>query len=84
MLGMKVKEAWANKETGLSPNFWGRAMGWYGMAMVDVLDYLPKDHPGRARLISYIKSYTDAVIKVQDKKTDFGIRFWINHWKRKL
>ncbi len=63
------QEAWANKETGLSPNFWGRAMGWYGMAMVDVLDYLPKDHPGRARLISYIKSYADAVIKVQDKKS---------------
>ncbi len=61
------KEAWADKETGLSQNFWGRAMGWYGMAMVDVLDYLPKDHPGRARLISYIKSYTDAIIKVQDK-----------------
>lgn len=63
------KEDWANKETGLSPNFWGRAMGWYGMAMVDVLDYLPKDHPGRARIISYIKSYSDAVIKYQDKKS---------------
>lgn len=63
------KEAWANKETGLSPNFWGRAMGWYGMAMVDVLDYLPKDHPGRARMISYIKSYSDAVIKYQDEKS---------------
>lgn len=61
------KEAWADKETGLSQNFWGRAMGWYGMAMVDVLDYLPKDHPGRPKLISYIKSYTDAIIKVQDK-----------------
>lgn len=61
------KEAWADKETGLSQNFWGRAMGWYGMAMVDVLDYLPKDHPGRTKLISYIKSYTDAIIKVQDK-----------------
>ncbi|GAA5095069.1 glycoside hydrolase family 88 protein [Chryseobacterium ginsengisoli] len=63
------KEAWANKETGLSPNFWGRSMGWYGMAMVDVLDFLPKDHPGRARLISYIKSYTDTIIKVQDKNS---------------
>lgn len=61
------EQAWANKETGVSPNFWGRAMGWYGMAMVDVLDYLPKDHPGRAKLISYLKSYTDAIIKVQDK-----------------
>lgn len=62
------EQAWANKETGVSPNFWGRAMGWYGMAMVDVLDYLPKDHPGRAKLISYLKSYTDAIIKVQDKE----------------
>ena len=63
------EQAWADKQTGLSPNFWGRAMGWYGMAMVDVLDYLPKDHPGRARIISYIKSYSDAVIKYQDKKS---------------
>lgn len=63
------EQAWANKETGLSPNFWSRAMGWYGMAIVDVLDYLPQNHPGRTKLISYLKSYTDAVIKVQDKET---------------
>jgi len=63
------EQAWADKQTGLSPNFWGRAMGWYGMAMVDVLDYLPKDHPGRARIISYIKSFSDAVIKYQNKKS---------------
>lgn len=63
------QQAWANKETGLSPNFWSRAMGWYGMAMVDVLDNFPKDHPGRQRLINYLKSYTDALIKVQDPKT---------------
>ena len=63
------QQAWADKETGLSPHFWGRAMGWYGMAMVDVLDYLPENHPGRARIISYIKSFSDAIIKVQDKKS---------------
>jgi unsaturated rhamnogalacturonyl hydrolase len=63
------EQQWANKQTGQSPNFWSRAMGWYGMAMVDVLDYLPQNHPGRAKLISYIKSYTDALIKVQDKET---------------
>ncbi|WP_029293746.1 glycoside hydrolase family 88/105 protein [Chryseobacterium hispalense] len=62
------QEMWADKQTGLSPNFWGRAMGWYGMAMVDVLDYLPQNHPGRTRLISYIKSFADAIIKVQDKE----------------
>ncbi|REC80120.1 glycosyl hydrolase family 88 [Chryseobacterium elymi] len=63
------EQAWADKNTGLSPNFWSRAMGWYGMAIVDVLDYFPKNHPGRAKLISYLKSYCDAVIKVQDKQT---------------
>ena len=42
MDGMKARQQkWANKQTGLSPNFWARAMGWYGMAMVDVLDYFP-------------------------------------------
>ena len=69
------EQAWADKQTGLSPNFWGRAMGWYGMAMVDVLDYLPQNHPGRARLISYLRSYADAVIKVQDK--DSGLWYQV-------
>ncbi|CAA7194117.1 glycoside hydrolase family 88/105 protein [Chryseobacterium potabilaquae] len=63
------EQAWANKETGLSPNFWSRAMGWYGMAIVDVLDYLPQNHPGRIKLLSYLQSYCDAIIKVQDKET---------------
>lgn len=63
------EQQWADKKTGLSPNFWSRAMGWYGMAMVDVLDYLPQNHPGRARLLSYLKSYCDAVVKVQDHDT---------------
>lgn len=63
------EQQWADKKTGLSPNFWSRAMGWYGMAMVDVLDYLPQNHPGRARMLAYLKSYSDAVIKVQDRET---------------
>lgn len=63
------EQEWADKNTGLSPNFWGRAMGWYGMAIVDVLDFLPENHPGRARLIGYLKSYSEALVKVQDKKT---------------
>ena len=63
------EQAWADKQTGLSPNFWGRAMGWYGMAIVDVLDFLPQNHSGRARLISYLNSYSEALVKVQDSKT---------------
>ncbi|SFU27535.1 unsaturated rhamnogalacturonyl hydrolase [Pustulibacterium marinum] len=63
------EQQWANKETGTSPNFWSRAMGWYGMAMVDVLDYLPETHPGRAKLIGYLNQYAEAIVSVQDSKT---------------
>ena len=60
-------QKWANKETGLSQHYWSRAMGWYGMALVDVLDYLPKSHPGHQKLINYLNNYAEAIIKVQDK-----------------
>ena len=63
------KQRWANPETGCSPNFWGRAIGWYAMALVDVLDVLPQDHPGRNKLISILKDLCGSVIKVQDQKT---------------
>jgi unsaturated rhamnogalacturonyl hydrolase len=60
---------WANKETGASPEFWGRADGWYGMAMADVLDWLPLDHPGRKAILPIFQAYCAAVLKVQDPDT---------------
>ncbi|WP_299105548.1 glycoside hydrolase family 105 protein [uncultured Winogradskyella sp.] len=60
-------QKWANKETGLSENFWSRGMGWYGMALVDVLDFLPENHQGRARIIKYLNQYAEAIVKYQDK-----------------
>jgi len=60
---------WADKNTGLSKNFWGRGMGWYFMALVDVLDYLPKEHPKRDSLILIAKGLAEALTKVQDKQT---------------
>jgi unsaturated rhamnogalacturonyl hydrolase len=61
------KMPWANKETGNSPNFWSRALGWYVMALVDVLDYMPKDHPKHKELVQYLNSACAAVAKYQDK-----------------
>ncbi|WP_276381311.1 glycoside hydrolase family 105 protein [Flavobacterium sp. H4147] len=58
---------WANKETGNSPNFWSRALGWYVMALVDVLDYFPKEHPKRPELIKYLNNASAALAKYQDK-----------------
>ncbi|QSB28905.1 glycoside hydrolase family 105 protein [Flavobacterium sp. CLA17] len=57
---------WANKVTGTSPNFWSRSIGWYMMALVDVLDYMPKDHPKRKELIQYLNEIAKAVAKYQD------------------
>ncbi|WP_242118368.1 glycoside hydrolase family 88/105 protein [Aestuariivivens sediminicola] len=61
------EQRWANKETGNSQHFWSRGMGWYGMAMVDVLDFLPENHPGRERIILYLNQYAEAITKVQDQ-----------------
>jgi unsaturated rhamnogalacturonyl hydrolase len=54
---------------GHSPNFWARAMGWYGMALVDALDYFPANHPGRATLTAILQRYAAAIQKVQDPST---------------
>jgi unsaturated rhamnogalacturonyl hydrolase len=62
-------EQWADKVTGRSPNFWARAMGWYGMALVDVLDYFPENHPKRKELIAILNRFATATLKVQDQKT---------------
>jgi unsaturated rhamnogalacturonyl hydrolase len=57
---------WANKKTGTAPHIWLRALGWYGMALVDVLDYFPVDHPKRKVLINYLNELTIAVKQYQD------------------
>jgi len=61
------KQRWANKETGQSPNFWGRSIGWWFMAMVDVLDYVPESHPQRDSIVGMIKGLAAAMAKYQDK-----------------
>jgi len=63
------QQKWADKTTGLSPNVWGRALGWFGMAMVDVLDHFPEAHPGRDSIIQILNRFAKAVTNVQDKKT---------------
>ncbi len=62
-------QRWCNPETGQSKHFWGRGMGWYVMAIVEVLDYLPEDHPGRTDLIGILSRTCDALMKVRDEKT---------------
>ena len=59
--GMK----WSDDETGLSPHFWSRSIGWYLMAAIDILDYLPASHEGRGDIIRIIKELSSAVLAFQ-------------------
>ena len=63
------QQKWADPVTGLSPNFWSRSIGWYMMAMVDVLDFLPADHPKRGEVISILQNLSASIEKFRDKKT---------------
>jgi unsaturated rhamnogalacturonyl hydrolase len=63
------KMPWANKKTGLSPEVWSRAMGWYAMALVDVLEYMPASDPQRAALADVARRTLMAVARYQDPAT---------------
>jgi unsaturated rhamnogalacturonyl hydrolase len=67
------EQKWADPKTGLSKEFWGRAVGWYAMALVDVLDFIPKNHPRRGEIVAILDRLATAVTKVQDSKS--GV-FW--------
>lgn len=63
------EQKWADKATGLSPQAWDRAVGWYAMALVDVLDYLPAGNAHRAALIKDLQRLAPVLAKYQDAKT---------------
>jgi unsaturated rhamnogalacturonyl hydrolase len=65
----KRQQIWADSITGRSANFWGRGMGWYAMALVDVLDFLPLDHPDRSTIIRILRDLAEAIVRVQDPVT---------------
>lgn len=58
-------ERWADTATGLSKNYWGRSIGWLAMAMIDVLDYFPVEHPKRATLEAYANQLAQGIIAYQ-------------------
>lgn len=59
-------QRWANKDTGCSPCFWSRSIGWYAAAMVDALDYLPRETAGRDSVLTIVRNLASAIVKYQD------------------
>lgn len=63
------EQRWADPVTGRSPHFWSRSIGWYMMAMIDVLDFLPEDHHQRAEIIEQLNHIATAIEKYRDPVT---------------
>lgn len=63
------KERWADPVTGQSKHSWGRAMGWYAMAFVDALDFIPKHEAGRDSMLVIFNKIASQIKRLQDSKT---------------
>lgn len=63
------KERWADPVTGQSKHSWGRAMGWYAMAFVDALDFIPEHEAGRDSMLVIFNKIASQVKRLQDAKT---------------
>ncbi|WP_211746188.1 glycoside hydrolase family 88 protein [Paenibacillus sp. Marseille-Q4541] len=62
----KRVQPWCDRKTGQSPNFWGRSIGWFVMALVDVLEILPEDHPDFRELTRILYDTLAALRNFQD------------------
>ncbi|SED47677.1 glycoside hydrolase family 105 protein [Streptomyces sp. PAN_FS17] len=60
---------WADPATGLAPEHWCRAVGWYSMAMVNVLDAVPAGHPRRPELLRILRVLAAGLERHQDPAT---------------
>lgn len=63
------EQKWANPQTGRSPNFWSRSIGWYMMALVDALDYIPENHSLRPQIMEILRDLSADIEKFRDPKT---------------
>lgn len=59
-------KVWADSIKGTSPEFWGRAVGWYMMALVEALEYIPANHPEREALVGLFQKLSASVKNYQD------------------
>ncbi|MBN1523913.1 MAG: glycoside hydrolase family 88 protein [Spirochaetales bacterium] len=60
---------WVDSKTGVSKIIWSRGMGWFAMALVDILEYLPKDHKDYPKILAFLNQVVEGLKKTQDLKT---------------
>jgi unsaturated rhamnogalacturonyl hydrolase len=61
------QQSWADPATGLSRIYWGRGLGWFSMALVDVLDHIPADDLShREPLLAMVRELAPSLAAVED------------------
>ena len=60
---------WADPVTGLAPEFWGRAIGWYPVALLEMFEHYPEDHKDIPALTAILQDLLIALTKYQDEAT---------------
>jgi Predicted unsaturated glucuronyl hydrolase involved in regulation of bacterial surface properties, and related proteins len=63
------RATWADKATGLAPEVWSEGLGWYAVLLADVLDYLPKNHPGYPKICRISQDLCVGLKNTQDPQT---------------
>ncbi len=61
------KAEWADPVTGLSPEFWGRSIGWVPVAVLDELDFIEASHPAYHSMCELVRNLLIAVCKYQSE-----------------
>lgn len=62
-------QRWSDPETGRSPGFWARSLGWYAMALADAYEHFPAEHGGRGELATLLGELSEALLAVQDARS---------------
>lgn len=62
------EQKWSDPHTGRSPSFWGRSIGWFMMAIIDVLDSFPEDHPQRQTIKLMFSELAEVLLNFRDKE----------------
>lgn len=65
---------WADKETGLSKNFWLRAIGWFTVSMVDIISIVD-DETTKAEITKIFRETIDGILQYRD--ADSGMYYQV-------
>ncbi|MBR4575829.1 MAG: glycoside hydrolase family 88 protein [Clostridia bacterium] len=63
------KAFWADPATGLSRNFWLRSIGWYALALTDLIEIIPRGMEERDELAETLRELMESLSAFADSET---------------